>query len=451
MKSIKSTNEIYNEIHNEIHNEICSKSIMKSALSEIHMKSTKFQLKSTGFHEIPQNFTGFHEIHGNSQNVIKFNSISLKSAGFYYGFHCEFHYEFITNFTGIESTVKFIMKSCWFQWCPVGFHEILVKLCRFQSNPIASSTIMLDFMKFLMKSIMKSGGFHMKSGNSSYIPHFFPGFSYGNQWNSVTFNTIMKSIMKSAGFYMKSARFHEKSGFYYGFHCGFHSSEICNVKWNSQWNQQMKSHSEIHNEILLISVKSVEFNEVLGNAGDFMKSCDILDFMESCCFYKILLDLMDLIKSFEISGFHEILLFLNKIVLDFMKSSEIMLNFMKSCEILWIYENLADFSSNLVDFRWISDNANFIQIYYRFQCGLHYGFHLWISFVDFMDFIWNPLDSIWKTRRMWRISLESVVSYWFQVDFIMDFIKFNTILLKSKMISWDFQMTSWNPTGFYKE
>ena len=32
-----------------------------------------------------------------------------------------------------------------------------------------------------------------------------------------------------------------------------------------------------------------------------------------------------------------------------------------------------------------------------------------ISFVDFIDFIWNPLYSIWKSRRKWRISLESVV------------------------------------------
>ena len=41
---------------------------------------------------------------------------------------------------------------------------------------------------------------------------------------------------------------------------------------------------------------------------------------------------------------------------------------------------------------------------------------LWISFVGFMDFIWNPLDPIWKTRRKWRISLESVVlTDWFHV------------------------------------
>ena len=49
---------------------------------------------------------------------------------------------------------------------------------------------------------------------------------------------------------------------------------------------------------------------------------------------KFLLDLMDLIKSFEISWNP---LTFNKIVLDFMKSSEILLNF----EILWnlwIYE-----------------------------------------------------------------------------------------------------------------
>ena len=52
---------------------------------------------------------------------------------------------------------------------------------------------------------------------------------------------------------------------------------------------------------------------------------------------------------------------------------------------------------------------------------------LWISFVDFIDFIWNPLDSIWKSRRKWRISLESVVLThfrwisWNPPDFITDF------------------------------
>ena len=112
-------------------------------------------------------------------------------------------------------------------------------------------------------------------------------------------------------------RFH--CSFHYGFHCKFHYwfhdkfhyiyqdfTEINKILWNPQhftgfhWNQQdfimdftvdsipvksvmkliMKSenviHSEIYNEILMISVKSVEFNEVLWNAVDFMKSCDIL-------------------------------------------------------------------------------------------------------------------------------------------------------------------------------
>ena len=58
---------------------------------------------------------------------------------------------------------------------------------------------------------------------------------------------------------MKSTAFHRISlkatGFHYGFHCGFHSSKICNEIHN-------EIHSEIHNEILLILVKSVEFNDI---------------------------------------------------------------------------------------------------------------------------------------------------------------------------------------------
>ena len=65
----------------------------------------------------------------------------------------------------------------------------------------------------------------------------------------------------------------------------------------------MKSANKIHDEILLISVKYLEFNEVLWNAVDFMKSGDILWVSwNPVAFSKILFDLMDLIKSFEISG-----------------------------------------------------------------------------------------------------------------------------------------------------
>ena len=88
-------------------------------------------------------------------------------------------------------------------------------------------------------------------------------------------------------------------------------------------------HSEIQNEILLISVESVEFNEILWNAVVFMKSCDILWISwNPVAFSKILLDLMDLIKSFEMSEFHEILLLLIKLCW-------ISWNHVKSCWILW--------------------------------------------------------------------------------------------------------------------
>ena len=148
--------------------------------------------------------------------------------------------------------------------------------------------------------------------------------------------------------------FHEKFHYIYQ-----DFTEINRISWNPQhftefhWNQQdfimdftvdsipvksvmkfiMKSaneiHSEIYNEILPISVKSLEFNEVLWNAVDFMKSCDILWISwNPIAFSKILLDLMDLIKSFEISRFNEILLLLIKLCW-------ISWNHVKSCWILW--------------------------------------------------------------------------------------------------------------------
>ena len=79
------------EIH-KIHNEICSKSIMKSALSEIYLKCTKFQLKSAGF----------HEIHGISQDVINSTPFHWNKQDFIMDFTVDFicwvNYEFITDF-----------------------------------------------------------------------------------------------------------------------------------------------------------------------------------------------------------------------------------------------------------------------------------------------------------------------------------------------------------------
>ena len=65
----------------------------------------------------------------------------------------------------------------------------------------------------------------------------------------------------------------------------------------------------------------------------------------------------------------------------------------------------------------------------RFHLQISMWITLWISFVDFMDFIWNPLDSIWKTSRKWRISLESVLT-----DF--------------RWISCEITRFHWNPPDF---
>ena len=102
-------------------------------------------------------------------------------------------------------------------------------------------------------------------------------------------------------FHAKSTLFHY--GFYYKFHYMYQDfTEINKISWNPHhftgfhWNQQdfimdftvdfipvksvikflMKSvneiHSEIHNEILLILVKSVEFNDVLKGIEKHLKS-----------------------------------------------------------------------------------------------------------------------------------------------------------------------------------
>ena len=133
----------------------------------------------------------------------------------------------------MESTVKSIMTP--------------VKFCGFQWNPVIFSTILLDFMKFVIKSVMKSDGFHMKSSNSSEIPHFLLVFH-----------------MESGGFYMKTIKSSEIHNEIHSEICiiwklpEVHqiSTEICWISWNPQisteicwisWNRQnFTGFHEIH-------------------------------------------------------------------------------------------------------------------------------------------------------------------------------------------------------------
>ena len=179
-----------------------------------------------------------------------------------------------------------------------------------------------------------------------------------------------------------------------------------------------------------------------------------------------------------------------------MKSCEILLNFMKSCEILWIYE----IQQISVQILLTSGGFQIMQILFRFttdficrfQCGLHYGFHcrfhlwvlwisyeiqlipyerpweseeshlnqlflqvisgnpldfrvwisLWISFVDFMDFIWNPLDSILKDQDKVKNLTSISCSYCFQVDFLWN-------LPDIRVKSTEFQVNFMKSTGFH--
>ena len=104
-------------------------------------------------------------------------------------------------------------------------------------------------------------------------------------------------------------------------------------------------------------------------------------------------------------------------------------------EILW---NPADFSSNMVDFRWISNNGDFIWNYYRFHCRFHYRFHcnfhanstifqywfhgqfyyIYQDFTEINKISWNPQHF--------------TGFHWNQQDFIRDFTE-NSIPVKSVM------------------
>ena len=139
---------------------------MKSALSVIHMKSTKFQQKSDGF----------HEIHRISQEFLKptaFHRMSLNSIAFHYGFHCGFyllislwiHYWFHWNRIHSEIHNKILlisMNSYWISWNPVffmkstWFHEIH----KWNLPDFMKSTRFYEICKWNLLDFMKSTWFY---------------------------------------------------------------------------------------------------------------------------------------------------------------------------------------------------------------------------------------------------------------------------------------------------
>ena len=162
----------------------------------------------------------------------------------------------------------------------------------------------------------------------------------------------------------------------------------------------------------------------------FTFSCSFIQCSGGLTKYSI----VDFIKSGRL---HEI----HKISQDFMKSNRILLDYNADFNVDYIM----DFSVDLMDFIWNPPNSisGVFTDFMWISCEsiiFHYGFHeiqnnlqqdfmnlrdfkgfyeinrtlldystdfnvdfimisLWISFVDLMDLIWNPPNSIWKIRR----------------------------------------------------
>ena len=150
--------------------------------------------------------------------------------------------------------------------------------------------------------------------------------------------------------------------------------------------------SEIHYEILLIWVKSVDFNEILWNAVDFMKSCDILGISwNPIAFNKVLLDLMDLIICVE---FHEI---------------------------MWnpveFYEILSNHVVHLVQIWWTSGGFEIMQILFQFTTDFNVNYimdFICVFYAFHMKSTWFHIKDQEKVKNLIWISC----SYWFQVDFM---------------------------------
>ena len=144
-------------------------------------------------------------------------------------------------------------------------------------------------------------------------------------------------------------------------------------------------------------------------------------------------------KSRDFKGFQEIQQDFHKnnrilhvkscwILLNLVKSCE-SVGFMKSCEILWIYE-IQQISVQI----WTSGGFQIMQISFRFTADFSVDY-IMDFIVDFMDFIWNPLDSIWKTRR----NLKSDGFHWNSVDF-MKSSRFHTEISQISLKSADFTL-----------
>ena len=214
MKSIKSTNEI----HSEIHNEICSKSIMKSVLSEIHLKSTKFQLKICWISWNPQNFMKSMAFHRMSSNSTAFCWIKHDFImDFTVDFFCWFNYQFITNYPGKESPVKSHNEIL---WNFVDFSEILLFLVQsyWISYEICNEIwwISHEIQQFKWDPSLSPG---LSYGIRSilYEIHKIHSEIHNEIHNEICSKSIMKSVLseihlKSTKFQLKSAGFHEIHG-----------------------------------------------------------------------------------------------------------------------------------------------------------------------------------------------------------------------------------------------
>ena len=259
------------------------------------MKSARFHLKSTGFHEICQISYRFHEIWWISWNPWNLADFTMKSGGFQVKLDVSeiscrcfsknssdftrFGVDFTWNLLDFMKSTRFHLKSTRFHeicWISYGFHEI-----RWISwNPWN----LADFT-------MKSGGFQVKLDVSEISCRCFSKNSSDFTRFGVDFTWNLLDFMKSTRFHLKSTRFHEICWISYGFH------EIWWISWNP-WNLAdftMKSgRFQVKSDVSEISCRC--FSK---NSSDFTRfgvdfTWNLPDFMKSAGFH---------LKS---AGFHEI-------------------------------------------------------------------------------------------------------------------------------------------------
>ena len=218
------------------------------------MKSNRILLKATEFYKISLN----------SLQILMQISLWMSIL--------EITADFITDFTAvfiIDFTANFMLN-------PQNF--IIDFMANFTTSTRISlkSTRIHEIHSISLKSAVFHVGFHSNGRSADFTAVFIMDFTANFMLNPPDF---MKISLYIPGFHWHQQDFMKSTAFHWNQQYFIMDFTVDSIPVKYVMKFIMKSGNEIngkiHNEILLKSVKSVQFNEVLWNPVDFIKSCEI--------------------------------------------------------------------------------------------------------------------------------------------------------------------------------